>query len=478
MADFIPVALDVKPPQGMSLGEMLNIANSAQQYQQAQQLNPLALQKARMEIEQAQQKNPLEIQRAQMEIEQAQKMNPLAVQKAETELGKSQFELNKSHLDVTGGALTGLESRAKIHAKTGDTKTALKELDSTEKYLNSYGIPSKQDGPLAQAREALKNNDMQGYLAQIENMRNMQASAESKYESNLPQLSTVGGAPASYTKATGTATPLNIGSAGGYTGLTPPATQTNQPPALGNQTSAVGNQGVTQTQMQLPYPVRKAGDIRPFAPNEAQDQDAGFKYRDSLNKAASTMTTSLRNIDEVIKQAEQIGEKEWNKGAGFAGTVGRGVSTFLGTEQGVNYKRLSKDLANLQVSLGADTTTDAGKNLLAAANGDITLPPDVLLDIAHRTRADRENMMMQSQGAQIFSQKYGDANIKKFQKDWSDNSKDSRVFEAISIYNSDTPQDKKVEEINKLFKGASSETMQKIKRQKANLERLSTTGGL
>ena len=208
MADFTPVALGVKPPQGMSLGDMLNVANAAQQYQQAQQINPLQVQRAQMEIEQAQKKNPLEIQRAQMEIEQAQKMNPLAVQKAETELGKSQFELNKSHLDVTGGALTGLESRAKIHAKTGDTKTALKELDSTEKYLNSYGIPSKQDGPLAQAREALKNNDMQGYLAQIENMRNMQASAADKFSANLPSYTTnAAGNLIGVTRATGELSP-------------------------------------------------------------------------------------------------------------------------------------------------------------------------------------------------------------------------------------------------------------------------------
>ena len=72
MADFTPVALGVKPPQGMSLGDMLNIANSAQQYQQAQQLNPLALQKARMEVEQAQKKNPLEIQKEQENVKQAQ----------------------------------------------------------------------------------------------------------------------------------------------------------------------------------------------------------------------------------------------------------------------------------------------------------------------------------------------------------------------------------------------------------------------
>jgi hypothetical protein len=54
MADFTPVALGIKPPQGMSLSDMLNMANSAQQYRQAQQINPLQVQKAQEEVKQAQ----------------------------------------------------------------------------------------------------------------------------------------------------------------------------------------------------------------------------------------------------------------------------------------------------------------------------------------------------------------------------------------------------------------------------------------
>ena len=44
MADFTPVASQSRPPQPLSLGDMLNIARGAQAYQQAEQLNPLTLQ--------------------------------------------------------------------------------------------------------------------------------------------------------------------------------------------------------------------------------------------------------------------------------------------------------------------------------------------------------------------------------------------------------------------------------------------------
>lgn len=46
MADFTPVALGIKSPEGVSLGDMLTIARGAQAYRQAEQVNPLALEQA------------------------------------------------------------------------------------------------------------------------------------------------------------------------------------------------------------------------------------------------------------------------------------------------------------------------------------------------------------------------------------------------------------------------------------------------
>jgi hypothetical protein len=45
--------------QGTNIADMVNLARGVQSYQQAQELNPLAVQKAKMEIEQAQKLNPL-----------------------------------------------------------------------------------------------------------------------------------------------------------------------------------------------------------------------------------------------------------------------------------------------------------------------------------------------------------------------------------------------------------------------------------
>jgi len=476
-----PVALGVKPPQVMSLGDMLNLARGAQAYQQAEQLNPLAAQKAQMEIEQLQKTNPIAAQRAALELSTLQQTQPSTITRAAEEAKQSQIgtqskqlELDQSHFSLAGNILGGLETRAQSLSKKGDKSTALKELQAARSWMDASGIPYEKNGAVKQAEDQIKNGDFKGYLATLENMRNVLGGAASRYQANLPQTATLAGAPATYTQATGIAKPLEI--EGEQPPVAPPPINPQaKPPAQGGGQAQTG---VTPTQMSLPYPVRKAGDIRPLAPAEQQDKEAGFTYRDSLTKATSKLSVSLRNLDEVIKKAGEIGEKEWMGGAGVLGSAGRNLSVFLGTEQGVNYKRLSKDLANLQISLGADTSTDAGKQLLAAASGDITLPPDVLQEIAKRTRADRQNIEMQSQGAQVFSQKYGDANLKKFQKDWTDNSKDSKVFEAISIYKSDMPEEDKKKEINKLFDGASPQYIEKVKQYRRNLEKLSETGGL
>ena len=87
-----PVALGIKPPQIMTLGDMVNIARGAQAYQQAEQANPLVLQKA------------------QMEIEQAQKMNPLAFSKAQEELSQQKI---KTESDTLGFAEKQMEKIAR-----------------------------------------------------------------------------------------------------------------------------------------------------------------------------------------------------------------------------------------------------------------------------------------------------------------------------------------------------------------------------
>jgi len=74
MADFNfkPVASQIQPTPQMSLGDMMNLARGAQQYQQAEQINPLLLQQQQQLVEQARQVNPLLLKQAEETTTQSQ----------------------------------------------------------------------------------------------------------------------------------------------------------------------------------------------------------------------------------------------------------------------------------------------------------------------------------------------------------------------------------------------------------------------
>ena len=56
MADF-SMNVNYAKPQGSSLADMVNMASGIQNFQQAQQMNPLALEKAQIENQVLRQKN-------------------------------------------------------------------------------------------------------------------------------------------------------------------------------------------------------------------------------------------------------------------------------------------------------------------------------------------------------------------------------------------------------------------------------------
>lgn len=456
MAEFFTNYPQAQKP--MSLGDMLNMASGVQQYQQAQQINPLALKKAQMEVEQAQQLNPLAVQKAQEEVSQA---------KIGTQ--EKQFGFNEKQAKGLFNVIGGIMQDKRLEGKKEDVISAL--LEAKQRAAVTGANPVILEGVFAPLMNQAVTTP-EAVKRSIASIIQQGMTPESQQGLQNFELTTVGGAPAIFQKGSGVAKELTIGgqSAGGSGG--------------GNIATGTSNSpsGVTQTQMGLQYPVRRAGDIRPYGPNEEADQKQGFNYRNSLVSGATNQTTSLRNLDEVIKQAEILRKEEWNEGAGWQGALGRNISVALGTEEGVRYKQLSKDLANSQLTLmkalGQSVETDQGKQLVAAANGDYTYPPKILEEIAHRNLADMKNVELQAKGAQTFSKKYGDSNLKTFQNLWSDNAKDSRVFEAISINESNLPKQEKIKRIDELFKGLTPEQIDKLTQQKNNLLKLSRTGEL
>ena len=287
---------------------------------------------------------------------------------------------------------------------------------------------------------------------------------------NQPQLTTINGQPSMVSPTTGIS----------------PVKGLQQPEAVpvGNMPTGTTPAGISPGQMNMPpmqYPVRKAGQAYAQLPTEPKDIEAGQSYKNSLVNAQVGLTTMRRNIDEVIKEADALEKSEWFGGAGVIGKAGREISTFLGTEQGIKYKQLSKDLANAQITAikasGGSLETDAGKQLARMASGDETFPPSVLKSIASRTKADLTNVDMQATAAQKFANIYGDQNLNTFKKLWADNA-DSKIFELKNIFdNPNMSAEEKSKARDKLL-GNNQNVLKEFSNKWKNIEKLEKTGHL
>ena len=535
-----PVALQVKPPQVMTLGDMVNIARGAQAYQQAEQVNPLVLQQQQQAARTGQidlgvkeqgdlerkniqtfMSNPknwqnetgdVDINKINAEVtriapltgrDQIEKLTTLA--KSQTENTKAAQDLTQSERAIIAGPI-GILARNKVQ----DKKVYIQELDNIQKYHPD----NKRLHKLIETQKGLINQLPEGAdlaTAGIRVSESLLTPTEARTAFTPTSTTTASGqvvttkpsisnqAPeVTYSTPQGvTPMPNIVVVNGAQYEISPPTTAGGQPilkPLGGGMTQQQGGtqqnvvpppsggqpQGVTPIQMSLPYPVRRAGDVRPYAPSEKYDEEKGQAYRDTLANEARNLITYRRSTDEVIREAEKIGKEEWNEGAGFIGKMGRNFSTFLGTEQGVAYKNLSKALANVQMNSmkALGLSTDADKTLSAAANGDYTYPPEVLKKIAGQAHGNMTNIELQTKGAQAFAKKYGDSNQQVFQDLWNSNSKDTRVFEAIAINDSNIPQKEKIKRIDKLLEDMSPTEIDALTKSKNRLLKLSKTGEL
>ena len=100
----------------------------------------------------------------------------------------------------------------------------------------------------------------------------------------------------------------------------------------------------------------------------------------------------------------------------------------------------------------------------------------MLLNIARRTYADLTNLNLQAKGAQAFASKFGDNNMAKFRQEWNNNA-DSKVFEAISIYENVQDPEQRKKLINELM-GSNQKVRDEFAQKYKNIKKLADTGEL
>jgi hypothetical protein len=490
MATYQSIPLPaIEGPQVMSIGDMINTARGAQAYQQAQQMNPLAVQQqqqivAKGGIELSQQtqadrerrnlqeffNNPDNFQtNGRVDIDKINKVVPTIAPYTGSEyitkytnLGKAQTEAIGAKQNLTQDQRAMIAQRFSILGRLG--------VDKVEPYLNEMDLMKKEnpDNPdLNRLLDSYKTiwqdqmksgPDLPGKAIAGAQTLLTPAQQQSQF---APSISTQDGRTVVTTPGVGAKQPTaEVGTAGGLQPGLP------QEPLKSGSQIAPG--------MRIPYPVRSAAQPYIPEPNEPGDAESGQTYRDTLVNQQSALSTNRRNVEETIGQAQKIYKDLYFPQGGVAGNIEQKVKTAIASAE---YKQLAKDLAQMQLSnlkiMGQSGGTVAGIDLNKVALGDITVPPDVLIKIARRAGSDLTSIDMQAQGAQQFKQRFGDNNMKAYQQAWNANS-DSKIFEAINLTKEITDPAQLEKELNKLFpsKASHDEFLKKYR----NLKRLSETG--
>jgi hypothetical protein len=312
-------------------------------------------------------------------------------------------------------------------------------------------------------------------LAQyFDNVIQSQLGAQGQQALQTGEVVTVGEQPGVYRPATRTIEPITFG-AQTPQGAPAPAAPTGVTGA--DMTAPIG-QAAPQDRPALLYPVPQAGSPRPVLPQEVFDRDSGSKFRNNLVTRQSELTTARRNLQEVVKTAQKLQEESMLPETGVVGALKRNIATQLGDP---TYKQLSKDLANVQISniqaMGGSLDTVNGQNLVRMASGDETFPPEVLLSIARRADADITNLDLMATGLQKHSQRYGDANTKRFQQMWAANA-DSRIFEMMNIARDVKDPNQRQALTDKLLGGMDQTQREQLVQKYQNLLKLTKTGDL
>jgi hypothetical protein len=529
MAD--PIALQVKPPQVMTLGDMVNIARGAQAYQQAEQVNPLLLQQAQQASRTGQielgvkeqgdleRKNiqtfmsdpnnwqtngKVDIQKLNAEItriapltgrEQIEKLTTLA--KGQTESREAAQKLTQSQRAIVAGPI-GIMGRAGIQdpeaykkelnflkEQNPDNPTLHQLIDAQIKLIGqSTKGPHVADAAITGSQSLLNPEQAQTSFAPT--------SATTSAGQVVTTKPSIGGQnpEVAYSTPQGvTPMPNTVELNGIKYEVRPPTTAGGSPTLMplggGGQAPAptaprVQNAPSATTQpapapiptsglvpQDMPVPV---GGIPQMNTQQAARYEEGNALKSKstdLAKAASESKQTTRKIKENIASA-----------AGSApGQALRSAGKWLaGSEQ---LDELVKNLAQNQVDqaalMGNSAATDAARSVLGLANGSENITPQALAQIVQRADATSTGLEKFNLGLGNYYQKQGAYNgpihARNFKDTWAKNY-DPRIFMVQNVNSSNMSQAEKQLQLQAIMKGTSDEERKALAKKAEIIKRL------
>jgi len=427
--------------QGTNLSDLVNMARGVQSYQQAAELNPLAVQKAKMEIE------------------QANKINPLAVRKATAETGTSELGLSTAQTEKLYGLAGGVLNDPRLKSKKPEE--VMGALYEAQQRASTYGLPKEVvDGVFNPLFAVAK--DRPGSVGQvINNIVQSRLPAESQTALQVGGTVEINGVKYQYKPATGALEPLGANG----TPATPatPAAPTVAP-------SVQSNQSASKTSLiRQDMPVASSGIPQMNTQQQAR-YDEGQKIQaesTQLAQAAQEAKQTTRKIKENIAAAS---------GSAPGQALRQGGKWLAGNEQ---LDELVKNLADNQMRqaalMGASQSTDQARQVVALANGSENITPQALAQIVQRADATSTALEKFNAGLEKHYAKVGPYNgaihARNFKQTWAENY-DPRIFMVQNINSSDMSPAEKQAQLQLVMKGMTPEDRERLAKKATIIKRL------
>jgi hypothetical protein len=459
----MPVFTDYPTTKQTSLNDILGPLSSMQQYQQAKQLNPLQLEKARLELERQQETQESEIEKSKsLSREQRGKEQP-NITVAEQAALKAQIEARKAQYDLTGvqnehmndelGALIPDKRIQNINPKDPKSVKAAKEavieahkrlvrrgIDETsvEAHLRPiHNLIDEKPEVLGQALTNIVNRGQnttqfaQANLAPTAISQGTQTTLQptSLFQPNRPAQSLqTNPAPGSFVEVNsvkyqvgenGVLTPVKIGApttpppAAGVSNVANPKgvplpadmmlpSGANGIPAGMPNTTAIKPNMQDMPKIALDMPIA-AGGIPQLNTQQQARYDAGMAKKDAAIASDKIASDSDQNIRKIY---ENLGSATGSQ----VGQVARNLATSLVGNPSLNI--LAKNLAMQQLAneTAFGAPTNAARETVQNVSGSTEIDPKALKDIADRAYATNTASHAYTAGLKAFMAKHGPYN--------------------------------------------------------------------
>jgi hypothetical protein len=460
--------LNQPTPKQQTLGDLINMASGIQNYQQAQQLNPVQLENAQnvlqqnqLALEKTKQINPLEIAKTKLELEKRQALQPSEIEAGKAKSEGEIYEVKQKYATPLNDAVTSmLQSKA---MQTNDVDGFIAHVADQRDRLIDQGMPrhiaEKQFAKIINAAQDPKEG--LPYIKQtLENTQKAQIGAVNRQGLITPQVVEINRVKYFVNPTTMQLMPVGQEQ-------TAPTKQETAPTAPIAPTAPQGQAPKLvqeDPQMSIPQNVK--------IPQMNEQQQTAYSNGKTLKSTSADAALEATKMAQTIRKVEQFADKAAGSKPGQL--LRNGKKWIYGDE---DYDGLLKNIADMQIKASniAGVKSDAGAALSNTASGSDNISEKALRDILERAKADVALATKFDSGLQKYIAKRGEynghINVERFKDAWRNNY-DPLLLMIQNVNTANLTKEQKEKKKAEIMSNLTDDQLVEFRKKQENLKRL------